>query len=128
MIGMVRVGTMRVWVILLAIVVAGAAQTTPAKKKAAMGKAAAKKEAPAATQWPVESLAVQGNRRYTSAQILAIARIQVGQLAGKPEFEAARERLIATGAFETVGYKFESGTGKQGYVASFQITEVEPAY
>jgi outer membrane protein insertion porin family len=128
MMGMVRAGMIRVWLILLAIVAAGAAQTTPAKKKAAIAKAAAKKEAPAATQWPVESLAVQGNRRYTSAQILAISRIQVGQLAGKPEFEAARERLIATGAFETVGYKFESGTGKQGYVASFQVTEVEPAY
>jgi len=121
-------GMMKVWLILLAIAAAGFAQTTPAKKKAPAAKTTAKKELPPATQWPVETLAVQGNRRYTSAQVLAIAAIKVGQLAGKPEFEAARDRLVATGAFETVGYKFEPGAGKQGYVASFQVTEVEPAY
>ncbi len=124
-------GMMKLWVILLACAAVGFAQTAPAKKKGAAkapAKAAAKKETPPPNQWPVETLAVQGNRRYSSAQVLAIAGIAVGQQAGKPEFEAARDRLIATGAFETVGYKFEPGSGKQGYVASFQVTEVEPAY
>ena len=121
-------GMMKVWVILLAIAAAGFAQTTPAKKKAAAAKTAAKKDAAAPNQWPVETLVVQGNRRYTSAQVLAIAGIKVGQLAGKPQFEAARDRLVGSGAFETVGYKFEAGPNKQSYVASFQVTEVEPAY
>jgi outer membrane protein assembly factor BamA len=49
-------------------------------------------------------------------------------MAGKAEFEAARDRLTATGMFETVGYKFEPGANKQAYAASFQVTEVEPAY
>jgi outer membrane protein assembly factor BamA len=119
-------GMMRVWLILLATAALGVAQTPPAKKKAA-AKTAAKKEA-APNQWPVESLAVQGNRRYTSAQVLAIAGIKVGQLAGKAEFEAAHDRLVASGAFETVGYKFAPGADKTGYAASFQVTEVEPAY
>src|SRR5215467_15734742 len=56
-------------------------------------------------------------------QILVVAGLKVGQLAGKPEFEAARDRLIASGAFETVGYKFEPGPDKLGYVATFQVTE-----
>jgi hypothetical protein len=35
---------------------------------------------------------------------------------------------VACGAFETVGYKFEPGAGKQGYAATFQVTEVDPAF
>jgi outer membrane protein assembly factor BamA len=119
-------GMMKVWLILLVAAAAGVAQTTPAKKKVASKPAAKKAATP--NQWPVESLAVQGNRRYSGAQVLAIAGIQIGQLAGKAEFEAAHDRLVATGAFETVGYKFEPGASKQGYAASFQVTEVEPAY
>ena len=122
---------MRALAVLLAGAAMGFAQTAPAKKKAttkSAPKPAVKKDAPATNQWPVETLAVQGNKRYTSAQVLAIAGVRVGQLAGKTEFEAARDRLIATGAFETVGYKFEPGGGKQGYAASFQVTEVDPAY
>ena len=67
-----------------------------------------------------------GNRSYTREQVIQVAGLRIGQLAGKVEFEAARDRLVACGAFETVGYKFEPGAGKQGYVATFQVTEVDP--
>jgi outer membrane protein assembly factor BamA len=98
----------------------------PARKAAAPTKDAPAKPAP--STWPVESLTVEGNRNYTSEQVLAVAGLKVGQLAGKAEFESARDRLIAAGVFETVGYKFEPGSDKAGFVASFQVTEVEPAY
>jgi outer membrane protein assembly factor BamA len=103
------------------------AQTTrksvPAKKEPA--KAA---PAPVPSKWPVEKLMVEGNHAYTAEQVLGVAGIKIGQLAGKPEFEAAHDRLVASGAFETVGYKFEPGEDKQGYVATFQITEVVSAF
>jgi outer membrane protein insertion porin family len=121
---------MKVWLIFLLLSGAGFAQTPP--KRAPARKAAVSKNpaqaAPAPAKWPVETLTVEGNRNYTSQQVLAVAGLKVGQLAGKPEFEAARDRLTATGVFETVGYKFEPGPNKQGFVASFQVTEVEPAY
>ena len=79
-------------------------------------------------QWPIESLKVEGNHNYTAAQILAVAGMKVGQMAGKPDFEAARDRLVATGMFETVGYKFSPGGDGHGYAASFQVVEVQPAY
>jgi len=79
-------------------------------------------------KWPIESLKVDGSHNYTESQILAVAGLKVGQLAGKPEFEAARDRLVATGMFETVGYKFAPGGDKNGYTASFQVVEVQPAY
>ena len=79
-------------------------------------------------QWPIESLKVEGSHNYTQAQILAVAALKVGQLAGKSDFEAARDRLVATGMFETVGYKFAPGGDQHGYAASFQVVEAQPAY
>ncbi len=79
-------------------------------------------------QWPIESLKVEGSHNYTQAQILAVAGMKVGQMAGKTDFEAARDRLLATGMFETVGYKFAPGGDQHGYAASFQVVEVQPAY
>ena len=86
-----------------------------------------KKQAPV-SRWPIESLSVEGNRFYTREQILITAGLRTGQMAGRPEFEAARDRLIATGAFETVGYKFVPGKRGEGYSAVFQITEVQQIY
>jgi outer membrane protein insertion porin family len=98
-------------------------------------KAPAKKEAPAPvpaapapTKWPIQSLAVEGNKVFTRDQVLAVAGLKLGQLAGKPEFEAARDRLVASGGFETVGYRFEPGADKQGFVATFQVVEVQPTF
>jgi outer membrane protein insertion porin family len=79
-------------------------------------------------RWPVRSVAVEGNRNYSKEQILAVAGIKVGQPAGKQEFEAARDRLMATGLFETVGYRFAPSPDGKAYAASFQVTEVEPVY
>ncbi len=81
-----------------------------------------------ARRWPVETLAVEGNRHFTTARILAVAGLKIGQMAGKEEFEAARDRLLATGMFETVGYRFAPGPAGKGYAASFQVVEVEPLY
>src|ERR1039458_2220425 len=125
---------MKVWLILLLVTGAGFGQT-PTKRAPAKKAAAAKKEEAAPSKWPVETLTVEGNHNYTREQVLGVAGLKVGQMAGKAEFEAARDRLTATGMFETVGdkfetvgYKFEPGANKKGFVASFQVTEVEPAY
>jgi outer membrane protein assembly factor BamA len=102
----------------------GFGQTPAARKKAAPKPA----ESTVPTKWPVQSVVVEGNHNYTREQVIAVAGLKIGQVAGKEEFEAARDRLVATGAFETVGYKFEPSANQQGYVATFQVVEVEPAY
>src|ERR1019366_5217701 len=114
------------WLLILLMCGSGAgipaafAQTSRAKKTTAQ---------PAQPhKWPIESLKVEGNHNYTQAQILAVAGLKIGQLAGKQEFEAARDRLVATAMFETVGYKFAPGGDKNGYAASFQVVEAQPAY
>lgn len=82
----------------------------------------------APVRWPIESLSVEGNQNYSREQILAVAGLKVGQMAGKEEFEAARDRLVSTGAFENVGYRFEPSAGGKGYAASFQVVEIAQVY
>ena len=100
----------------------------PAKKAPAKKEAPAPEPALAPTKWPIVSLVVEGNKIYTREQVLAVAGLKIGELAGKPEFEAARDRLVASGGFETVGYRFEPGPLKEGYVATFQVVEVQPTF
>jgi outer membrane protein assembly factor BamA len=94
----------------------------------AQSRPAAKKSAPAPARWPIDSLTVEGLHTYTREQVLAVAGLKVGQVAGKPEFEAARDKLMASGAFETVGYKFVAAAQGKGYAATIQVTEVEQVY
>src|SRR5579871_298500 len=112
------------WLLIVLMLAAGPGlgQPRPAARQPAP------KNTEAATSWPIETLLVDGNHIYTADQVLAVAGLKIGQLAGKKEFDAARDRLVASGAFETVGYKFEPGPNKKGYVATFQVVEVEPAY
>ncbi len=111
------------WLILLALL---SPPGLGAQARSARKPAAPKPEV--ANRWPIESLSVQGNHNYTPEQILAVAGLKPGQMAGKPDFEAARDRLVATGAFETVGYRFAPSPEGSGYAASFQVTEVTPVY
>jgi outer membrane protein assembly factor BamA len=83
---------------------------------------------PQPDKWPIATLKVEGNSNYTAEQVLAVAGLKAGDLAGRRDFETARERLMATGAFESVGYAFEpDGTGK-AYVATFRVAEAMPVF
>ncbi|MEX2264091.1 MAG: POTRA domain-containing protein [Bryobacteraceae bacterium] len=87
---------------------------------------AAQKEV--ASRWPIHKLTVEGNRHYPTEAILQVAGLKVGQLAGKDEFEEARDRLVATGLFETVGYRFAPDPSSTGFVAVFELAEVDTLY
>ena len=119
---------------LLVAVLVGLAQSPPASRRSSIPKdsktAAPSKAAPAAAveKWPIVKLAVEGNRHYNSQQVLALAGLKVGQVAGKEEFDAARDRLVASGFFEMVAYSFEPAPGQDGEVGTFQVTEIEPTY
>jgi outer membrane protein insertion porin family len=109
----------RLLITLMLATLGGFAQSRPAQKKQVAA-------APPG-RWPIESLTVEGNRSYTREQILAAAGLRPGQIAGRQDFEAARDRLVGSGAFETVGYKFTPGPSG-GYSAVFQVTEVQQVY
>jgi outer membrane protein insertion porin family len=79
-------------------------------------------------RWPIESLKVEGNHNYAPAQVFAVAGLKVGQVVGRTEFDVARDRLLASGAFDTVSYRFAPETGTKGFVATFTVTEIEQVY
>jgi outer membrane protein insertion porin family len=109
----------RVFILCLSAVMA--ALGTPVRKTP---KPAAKPVAPGMTAWPIGKLNVEGNKVYSDEKILAIAGLKIGQMAGKTEFDAARDRLLATGAFESIGYKFEPIPGTRTNAGTLQIVEI----
>ena len=80
------------------------------------------------SSWPLTSLTVSGNQIYTREQILAVAGLKLGQSVSKQAFETARDRLLATGNFRTVGYNYEPNAQANGYAGKLEVTEEEQLY
>jgi outer membrane protein insertion porin family len=78
--------------------------------------------------WPIETLAVSGNQNFTSQQVLAAAGLKVGQIAGKDDFEAARQKLLDTGVFDRAGYRFAPAQDNKGYDATLEVVEMPQMY
>ncbi len=110
------------WLLLLVTPVIAAQGTT--KRKTTVKKPAAAAPAVQPKSWPLEALRVNGNRTIQEKRILAVAALKLGQLAGKAEFDAARDRILATGAFADVSYHFEPSKGGKGIQGTFEVTEV----
>lgn len=83
---------------------------------------------PAQQKFPLEVLRVHGNRRIPTAKIVAVAGLKIGTPVVKADFDAARARLLATGAFESVGYEFKPAATKTGYEGVFDVVEVDQVY
>ncbi|MGB6942707.1 MAG: POTRA domain-containing protein [Bryobacteraceae bacterium] len=83
---------------------------------------------PAPTAYLLENLTVEGNHVYTAAQIFAVAGLRVGQKTGKAEFDAARDKLEATGSFDKVSYSYAPSKDNEGYDATYEVSEVGQLY
>lgn len=105
-------------VLVLAVWVGGAAEAQKRPK--------AQPAAPSA--WPIETVQIEGLRDYTRDQVLAVLNLKVGQMAAAKDFQAARERLISTGAFANAGFRYGPSPGGKGYIVTFEISEVEPKF
>lgn len=110
--------------LLCATILAG--QPRPARKKTAPAPKPA--APPAARVFPIVSLSVEGNAIHASEKILTLAGLKTGMPVSKEAFEAARDRLIACGFFETVGYKYGPSADGAGYAATFTVDEVKQVY
>lgn len=87
-----------------------------------------RKAAPAKAAFPIESIAVEGNKEYSREQILGVAGLKLGQVVTAKDFEAARSRLEAAGVFEELGVKYAPAAGGKGYAVSIQVTEAGPLF
>jgi outer membrane protein insertion porin family len=110
--------------ILLLLSLAASAQTkAPAKPRGA-------RPAPAAssTQWPVESVEIEGLAHYTKDQVRQVLALPLGRPAVPKDFDTARERLLATGAFESVACRYAPAPSKKGYAVTFEVVEAGPRF
>lgn len=80
------------------------------------------------TQAPLESVRVTGNQRIATEKILPILGLTIGQTVSRADFDAARERLTATNAFETVGYEYKLDPAKGGFDLTVEVREVGEVY
>ena len=76
------------------------------------------------TAYPLEKLTITGADRIQTDRIVSVLGLKIGEPVTKANFDAARERLVGSGAFENVGYEFKPSAKKTGYEATFQVMEI----
>jgi outer membrane protein insertion porin family len=97
----------------------------PLALAAFFGGAALAQNRPVETPFVLESLQIAGNRQIRADRIIAASGLRTGSTVQHSDFEAARARLISTGAFQSVGYEYKA-TGKRGaYQGTFEVVENE---
>jgi outer membrane protein insertion porin family len=78
--------------------------------------------------FPLESVKITGNESIPADRIIAASGLKIGQAAERPQFNEARDRLLATGAFTSVGFKYGPSAKSTGIDATFQVIETQPLY
>src|SRR5581483_8173163 len=116
--------------IVLLAAAAGFPQTQPPARKAPPKSEPQVKTADPSDRFPIAAIRVEGNANYTAAQILSVAGLKVGDMIVLRDLENARDRLTATGAFESIGYSYEADpTPKvKAYVVTLKVAEVNPVF
>src|SRR5512141_837509 len=72
-------------------------------------------------QAPLVAVHVSGSERFKEADIVAATGLTVGATVGPAEFQEAANKLVSSGAFESVEYKFApAGTG---YNLTFKVAD-----
>jgi outer membrane protein assembly factor BamA len=80
---------------------------------------------PAPAVFPLEALRVEGNQKLTVDKILAVAALKIGEPVIRTDFDQARKRLMATGAFQSVAYEFKPSMDAKGVDGLLRVVEVE---
>lgn len=70
---------------------------------------------------PIATVHVIGSQRFTETDVVAASGLVVGEAATPADFQVAANRLVASGAFETVEYKY--APAGNGYAVTFQLED-----
>lgn len=122
---------MRIPIILLTLLASVAfaqSATTKASRNKRTTTAAAGTSAAKEDSWPLETLTITGNHIYTSKQIIAVTGLKLGQAVSEGDFDAARTKLLATGAFTSIAFRFAPSANHKGYAGTFEVSEVDQVY
>ncbi len=66
---------------------------------------------------------IAGSQRFKEQQIAQASGLKIGSAVSKADLDAAAQRLIASGAFAHVGFRY--GPGSSGLAVTFQVTDAE---
>jgi outer membrane protein assembly factor BamA len=107
----------RLPILILTVALLAAAQTRPKKKTA---------PAPPLdpNAFPIVKIAIEGNHNFTVDQIVKVAGVKVGDIVDKTKLDAAHERLVNCGAFDSVAYRYDPDTNNKGVHLTYQVVEV----
>jgi outer membrane protein assembly factor BamA len=71
---------------------------------------------------------VTGNRQIPAERIAAASGLTLGRPVQKADFDAARERLLATGAFTNVGYEYKPSADAKGFDGVIEVQEANDLF
>jgi outer membrane protein insertion porin family len=80
-----------------------------------------------AGSFPVDSITVEGNRILGASAIIEVSGLKRGEKGDSAAFDAARDRLLASGYFDTIAYRYKS-SASGGYDLTFEVREVGTLY
>jgi outer membrane protein insertion porin family len=80
---------------------------------------------PQESRYPIFDFLVEGNSRLSEPGIRAVSGLKTGQAASRADFDAACQRLMDTGLFRYVNYRYlpKTVSGRQGFALTLQVTE-----
>lgn len=78
--------------------------------------------------FPLKTLTITGNKRIAADKIAGASGLKIGAPVLKSDFEHARTRLLASGAFESVGFEFKPSADNKGYDGTLQVVEIDQLY
>src|SRR5580658_2645724 len=81
----------------------------------------AQAQTPAPATASLHEIRTEGLRTFPEAQVVALSQLEKGSQVGKPELQAAADRLLQTGMFAKVNYSFQ--TRGEGLTVTFQLEE-----
>lgn len=74
--------------------------------------------------FPLASITVTGNSNFGAEQILEMSGLRDGSMVQKSDFDAAQRKLLESGLFETVAYKYQPAVSGGGYSAVLEVREI----
>ena len=103
---------------------------SPARKPAASQPAAPAVTVPfdPAKPFALGKIEVTGNKNLDADQIIAMSGLKLGTNVLKTDFDAAQQRLLDSGLFETVAYRYDPIGKTQEYSARLEVKEIEQLY
>src|SRR6185312_998450 len=75
---------------------------------------------------PISSIKIEGNQKLKTDAILSVLGLKIKDRGGAAAFDAARDRLLDTGYFDTVSYSYRQQD--LGFTVTFTVSEMQQVY